>query len=777
MSVLNIRGYTDQMSVAAGEKVTVHVSTDTPGTYTSQLIRLFNGDLHPDGPGPREVPVDCDANGEYPARWQRTQIGGHIIVDDKAGALVGTGSFTVHAFVSSMLPTRDLPQGLVSRWNEATKAGWMLSVDPTGKATFTVGDGSGRIAAAVSDRTLFPDVFYALTACYDATAGTVTLFQTSVVNSCNSRFGKVFPLDSTTTVSSPAPFEPSDSGTPVVIAGVAENSPDATGRTWVTHVFNGKIDSPTVFAGVVDQADADQLASGTTPAGLTPVAQWSFSAGYAKTGIADDIIHDISGHGLNGHTVNTPDRGMTGWNWNGIEDVYKYAPEEYGAIWFHEDSIDDSRWDADFEATIPAELASGCYAFKITQGQDVDWVPFFVRAPRDHPTSKIALLIPTMSYLAYANTQVMQSAQSGQPVMGHFGTLEAVDLEIHEHTTLEPRDMELHEGSFYGLSTYDYHLDGRGCQYSSWRRPIMNMRPRYTHEFGAVWQFPADLQLVGWLDEMGFEVDIITDHDLIKEGVDLMRRYNVVMTGSHPEYYTRGMCEAWEDYLAGGGRGMYMGGNGWYWIVAEHPQRPWLIEVRKGEQGDQAWRARPGELWMGHNGERSGLWRMRGRSSAKTWGTVYTSHCLDVGFGYSQLPDARDPKLAWMFDNIGPDEVIGDFGLVNRGAAGLEVDRYDQMAGTPPNAYLVASAYSTSKNWVLVPEDQYFAHSGMNAPEHPQVHADIVYFSTANGGAQWTTASMSWCGSLLSNQCQNNVSQITANVLRHFAQDGPLPEI
>ena len=42
-----------------------------------------------------------------------------------------------------------------------------------------------------------------------------------------------------------------------------------------------------------------------------------------------------------------------------------------------------------------------------------------------------------------------------------------------------------------------------------------------------------------------------------------------------------------------------------------------------------------------------------------------------------QLPDARDPRVAWILDGIGPDEVIGDFGLVNGGAAGLEMDIYD----------------------------------------------------------------------------------------------------
>src|SRR5262249_29412520 len=161
-------------------------------------------------------------------------------------------------------------------------------------------------------------------------------------------------------------------------------------------------------------------------------------------------------------------------------------------------------------------------------------------------------------------------------IMGHVAVLEETDLELNEQTGV------------YGLSTYDYHIDGRGCQYTSWRRPILNMRPRYRHEFGAVWQFPADLQLVDWLNAQGFDVDVV--HVLIAEGASLLARYNVVVTGSHPEYYTREMIEAWETYLAGGGRGMYLAGNCMYWIASQHPDKPWLAEIRKGEQGDQAWR-------------------------------------------------------------------------------------------------------------------------------------------------------------------------------------------
>lgn len=55
-----------------------------------------------------------------------------------------------------------------------------------------------------------------------------------------------------------------------------------------------------------------------------------------------------------------------------------------------------------------------------------------------------------------------------------------------------------------------------------------------------------------------------------------------------------------------------------------------------------------------------------------------------------------------------------------------------------------------------------------------QVRADLVYFPTRQGGAVFSTSSISWCGSLPHNNYDNNVSRMTANVLRRFLDEEPL---
>lgn len=754
MKLAQIRGYCDRPNVRPGETLDFFVSSPTPGAYRTSLVRLIHGDRNPNGPGYKEEVVAGVANGIYQAATQVTQLGGHVIVPDADGALAGRDGLTLHLHLWSTLPARR--QGVISRWSDADSEGWALMIED-GYLVLVVGDGK-QVSRVVSPKPLFPEVWYSVVARIDWHAGQLALSQVVTLNSVNSRFGRMVDLDSDASASAPLRGASTRPTVPLLIAGVAADA--SSGR--VNALYNGKIDGPHLYARPLGDAECGSLHAGGAVAGAC--AHWDFAAGTTRQGIGTDAVVDVSGNGFDGRCVNQPDRGMTGWNWDGREEHFVHCPEQYGAMWFHQDSLDDSRWQKSLSLVIPADLPSGCYALKLEQGDDVDRVPFFVVPPTGKATARIAVVMPTFSYLAYANSQVLQNAATGQCVMGVLTTLDDLDLELN----VTPQ---------HGLSTYDYHVDGRGVAYTSWRRPILNLRPDYRHEFGSVWQFPADLHLIDWLTVKGFAFDVITDHDVHAEGAALLRQYAVVLSPSHAEYTSSQMLDAYEQYFASGGRGMYLGANGFYWIASQHPEKPWLIEVRKGESGDQAWRARPGELYHSTTGERGGIWRHRARAPQKVWGTGYTSHGLDVSAGYYQLPDARDPRLDWIMDGIGEHEVIGDFGLVNGGAAGLEMDRIDYTLGTPPNAMLLATSHGHTASAMLVPEDQYFAYPGITGRDNPLVRADIAYVTTRKGGAVFAASSMAWCGSLSWNGYANNVSRMTENVLRRFAQDGPLDEV
>jgi N,N-dimethylformamidase len=560
-------------------------------------VRLLHGDTDPRGPGFREVEIPAPLNGTHAGRPQRTRAGGFVEIPDPQGRLAGGAGLTVHAYVLPTLPERH--QAIASRWNEAQQAGWALTLED-GYPVFTLANGQGRRVSVRGERRLFAEVWYSLAAGFDPASGRLFVSQRLKMNRINSRLGPVVPLDAESSASATGAFAPPAADAPVILAGLTAEI--ANGRAWVCRQFNGKIDSPKIYVGLAD-AGALHAEGRTSDARL--IAHWDFSAEITRRGVPSDAISDVAGGGFAGRCVNQPDRGMTGWNWDGSEEHYVHCPEQYGAIWFHEDSLDDSRWHDPLELTVPAGLRSGTCALRVRANGCEDHIPFVVTPPRGTAAAKILVLLPTLSCLAYANSQDMQNAPSAQAITGVISTLEDRDLELNETSGV------------YGLSTYDYHLDGRGVQYSSWRRPLLSMRPRYRHEFGSMWQFPADLHLIDWLDAQGFAYDVATDQDLVREGLALLERYKVLVTGTHPEHTSGGMLDAFEDYFASGGRGMYLAANGFYWVTSVHPHKPWLMEVRKGEAGTQAWRARPGEYHHAVSGERGGSARGRhGRSGA-----------------------------------------------------------------------------------------------------------------------------------------------------------------
>jgi N,N-dimethylformamidase len=138
------------------------------------------------------------------------------------------------------------------------------------------------------------------------------------------------------------------------------------------------------------------------------------------------------------------------------------------------------------------------------------------------------------------------------------------------------------------------------------------------------------------------------------------------------------------------------------------------------------------------------------------------------------MPDSRDPRVGFIFAGLAEDELIGNFGLVGNGAAGAEVDRYDRTLGTPPNTMLLASSEDHTDNYQRVVEEIFFNYPGAGGTQDPGVRGDLCFFTTAGGGAVFSTGSIAWCGSLAHNDYANNVSRITASVLHRFMSEEPL---
>jgi N,N-dimethylformamidase len=469
-------------------------------------------------------------------------------------------------------------------------------------------------------------------------------------------------------------------------------------------------------------------------------------------------VLDVSGGGRHATLVNLPARCVKSSNWSGRTLDWRYAPEEYAAVHFHADDLADAGWDVSHRLTIPADWESGCYALRLRDSSGEWHVPFFVRPRQGAPVKDVAYLIPTCTYAAYANLHLRIWARFNELNHGRLTVLDETDLLLLEMPAL-------------GKSTYDAHSDGSAVFYSSMRRPVTNFRPK-----GRIYKFCQDLLLVDWLEHEDVGFDVVTDEDLHREGLAALSGYRVVIAAPHPEYYTRTMLDSLEEYLGQGGRLMVLGGNTFWWATEYHPLRTGTVEVRRPGLG-MLWSADLSEGGFSLSGEPGGPWRKVGRPPEVLAGSGFITQGFDESRPYHRRTDAApvevDGRWGFVFEGVEGD-TVGDHGFLQGGAAGYEIDRANYDAGTPRHATVLASSDDHSniyQNVIEVLEDKLPA-TREGAPD--PVRADIVVFDTAAGGAVFSVGSIAWSGSLATDDYDNDVSRITANVLRRFLDPAPI---
>ena len=245
------------------------------------------------------------------------------------------------------------------------------------------------------------------------------------------------------------------------------------------------------------------------------------------------------------------------------------------------------------------------------------------------------------------------------------------------------------------------------CAIRRGSRPVVNMRPKEW-----LWQFPADTHIIDWLEEMGFAFDVITEDDLDAEGEALLAPYRCVMTGTHPEYPSLRMLDAFVAFQrTAGANSSTLAATGSTGEPRIIPTLPGVIEMRRGEDGIRSWLAEGGEYYHSFTGELGGMWRRMGRAPQSVAGTGMTAQGFDRSTYYvTNAREFRSSGVLHFQRDRGTNERIGDFGLIGGGAAGWEVDRADPALGTPPHALVVAAAtnFSSSYHWMKEGAD---AHS------------------------------------------------------------------
>jgi N,N-dimethylformamidase len=731
-------GYADRISASPGQTVAFHVSTDFP-EYDVSIVRLIRGD--PSGPGFREEEVEAIL--KRPGRKQETRPGSYGVIGDQA-AFGGLRSLTIQMWIFPTTPEKGEVQGLLSKWSG--ERGFALVVGANGDLGVWLGNGS-TTERVHTERRLRSREWYFVSASFDDATRSIAIRQTPLAKIAFESSAAF--VERSTQLN--GPFE---NDSPLLFAAtnlvkVSSNRVAAAG------CFNGKIERPALFARALNHRENEGLMQNEPPSEIGQndlIAAWDLSIGISTSSIAD-----VGRNGLSGRLVNMPMRAVTGHLWNAEIYDYNRDPSQYAAIHFHDDDLEDAGWETDFAWRAPTGVRSGYYAARLRHAANEDHVPFFVSVRGGRSKARAVVIAPTLTYLAYANERLTSVSRYEKVFRKRPMVLDPLDNYLLAHPEL-------------AMSLYNLHSDGSGCCYSSHLRPITNMRPKYRQWLTAGSRhLTADLNLIDWLEHKQFDYEVITDHDLHADGGPLIKDYNVVLTGTHPEYWTARMLTGLGQYLSGGGRLMYLGGNGFYWVTAIDPERPHVVEVRRGNSGTRTWNSAPGEGYLSSTGELCGLWRHRGMPPNMIAGIGMTAMGYDAPTpGYRREAGSFDKRAAFIFEGIAPDETIGAFGSILGGAAGDEIDRLDYSLGSPPHALLLASATGYSRLYMPAIED-FTALSPITVEaQEANVRADMVYFEMPNGGAVFSTGAITWCGSLAHNNYDNNVSRITENVFKAF---------
>ncbi|HEX4241974.1 MAG TPA: N,N-dimethylformamidase beta subunit family domain-containing protein [Steroidobacteraceae bacterium] len=741
-----IAGYGDKISVRAGETVAFMVSSEGTASYDVDIVRIISGEDDPNGPGCNMPVVSVEVARQLPARRQAVFRGSYgelkgVQTNDKLAA-----DFTIAAFIFPTTPDKGR-QFIIAALADDSRIVLGLNIDDKGALAAEWQDAAGEKHSLSTGVPLKARTWYLVSLAFDSEANRFTLTQAA-----KEGLHAQPPAVAQSRENASTPAFPSQMDLLLATSALPGSGAER-------HSYNGKIDSPIIvgrhIAGAALQSLLEEPHSASE---ARAVAILDFSLD-----IPSSQISEVSGTGRSGRLSNLPTRGVTGWLWSGEEFNWRARPEHYRAVHFHDDDLYDAGWEVDFSYPVPNHLPSGVYAARLTAPGVEEFIPFVVRPERGAAKKNtVAFLVPDASYMAYANyLEQTKAPEWFEPYLGRLIELSTPEIFLLEHPEFD-------------ACLYSLHSDGSGVHYSSRLRPILSMRPKFRSSLGGdgcgAWQFKADSHIWSWLDRIGIPFDVLCDEDLDREGLEALDGYDVLITGTHPEYVSARMRSAHEAFLERGGRLMYMGGNGFYWKVAYDAAHPGVVELRRGDSGSRAWASSPGEAYMAFGAASSGLggtWRTSGRAPQSLTGVGFTAQGFDYSAPYERKPGSYDVRAQFMFEGV-TDELLGDFGLVGGGAAGLEIDRVDAVLGTPEHTLVLASSSRQSPHYLLVAEEILEMHPFISGDVSDQVRADLTFYETGWGGAVFSTGSIAWSGALSHNNYANNIARITENTLRRF---------
>jgi hypothetical protein len=284
------------------------------------------------------------------------------------------------------------------------------------------------------------------------------------------------------------------------------------------------------------------------------------------------------------------------------------------------------------------------------------------------------------------------------------------------------------------------HSKYSGLARTSFMRPMQNAAPAADPHLTR-----GELWIQGWLESEGYRPDMYTDLDFSENGCDA-GQYRLLVSGTHPEYWTTQMYDNLVDYLDAGGSFAYLGGNGLFEVCTYDAASREMV-FREGVEGGPRvpglFRFKPGPL----------------RPERAVIG-VATERCGVLGSPYQVLLAGHD-----LFDGTGVSDgdTFGHVGLNlgfgNGKASGWEVDTANGIGAIsiPYDCVITEPAVIPPST---LPAGLEILATGVFDGIGPG--ADIVCYDHPGGGFVFSVGSITFGGSLV---VDTVIQQLMRNVL------------
>ncbi|HEY7666947.1 MAG TPA: N,N-dimethylformamidase beta subunit family domain-containing protein [Actinomycetota bacterium] len=200
-------------------------------------------------------------------------------------------------------------------------------------------------------------------------------------------------------------------------------------------------------------------------------------------------------------------------------------------------------WPATLDIPVDATWRSGYYAVTLTAGSERADACFVVRPPtRDR--APILLVLSTTTWNAYNDW--------GGPSLYTGGTRVSFERPFAKGFLIKPEPI----GRMM-QSTPDREAMG----YRSWARPL----GLSDWSGGAGW-WNWERPFLHWAEANGYRIDVATSQDLDARP-ELLEGYRLSLHVGHDEYWSRGMRDALDAFVAAGGNAAIFSGNTCFWQV------------------------------------------------------------------------------------------------------------------------------------------------------------------------------------------------------------------